>query len=347
MQTPLPPTGNRPPALVRCGLTPVLHGGFPGDDRAGLLRRVAQIADEGGFDILWVEDHTRLPAEEIRASEGRPERDEPLEAWTTLAYLAALTRRVRLGTEVTPVTLRHPALLAKAVATLDVLSSGRVVFGAGTGWHKPEFVSLRIPFERRAERFDKACEALSVMQALWRGGRVDFQGRFYVLDGAYLAPPPVQAGGPPIWLGGFSDQLLSAVVRFGAGWILGTNPDPAFVAERWARLRALCQQAGRDPAEIRVCVPLMAHLSRDRDRARASLEAYIARGDFARWLGSFFGENARRFGLWGTPDDALDRLKPYLAIGVRDFIFDLRPASFAIETAELLAEQVVPRVMTA
>jgi probable F420-dependent oxidoreductase len=262
-QTHLPPTGVRPPAPVRCGLTPVLHGGFPGDDRAGLLRQVARIADEGGFDILWVEDHTRLPAEEIRASEGLPERDEPLEAWTTLAFLAASTRRIRLGTEVTPVTLRHPALLAKAVATLDVLSGGRVVFGAGTGWHKPEFTSLGIPFERRAERFDKACEALSVMQALWRGGRVDFQGRFYVLEGAYLAPPPVQPGGPPIWLGGFSDQLLSAVVRFGAGWILGTNPDPAFVAERWARLRDLCQEAGRDPAEIRVCVPLMAHLSRD------------------------------------------------------------------------------------
>lgn len=340
-------THQRQSVPVRCGLTPVLHGGFPGDDRAGLLRRVAQIADEGGFDVLWVEDHTRLPAEEIRASEGLPERDEPLEAWTTLAYLAGLTRRVRLGTEVTPVTLRHPALLAKAVATLDVLSGGRVVFGAGTGWHKPEFVSLGIPFERREERFAKTCEALRVMQALWRGGRVDFQGRFYTLEGAYLAPPPVQPGGPPIWLGGFSDQLLAAVVRFGAGWILGTNPDPAFVAERWARLRTLCHEAGRDPAEIRVCVPLMAHLSSDRERARATLEGYIARGDFARWLGSFFGDNARRFGVWGTPDDALQRLQPYLAIGVRDFIFDLRPASIAIQTAELLAWQVLPRLRDA
>ena len=332
------------PDGVRCGLSPVLHGGFPGDDRAGLLRRLAVVADEGGFETFWVEDHTRLPAEEIRASEGQPERDEPLEAWTTLSLIAGITRRVRLGTEVTPVTLRHPSLLAKTVATLDVLSNGRAVLGAGTGWHKPEFLSQGIPFERRDERYAKACEAIEVMQALWRKPRVDFAGRFYRLADAYLAPKPVQPGGPPVWFGGFSDQILGATIRFGQGWINGTNPAPEFVAARWARLRELAVEAGRDPAEIRVAVPLMAHLSADRDRARSTLEGYIARGDFGRWLGDFFGENARRYGLWRTPDDALARLRPYLAIGVRDFIFDLRPPGIALETAELLAAEVVPRL---
>src|SRR6187401_2602133 len=79
---------------IRCGLTPVLHGKFPGDDRAGLLRILATIADQSGFDTFWVEDHTRLPAEEIRASEGEPGHDEPLEAWTNLAMLAGITQRV-------------------------------------------------------------------------------------------------------------------------------------------------------------------------------------------------------------------------------------------------------------
>src|SRR5215213_3164217 len=180
---------------IRCGITPVLHGGFPDDDRAGLLRRIATVADQGGFDVLWVEDHSRLPAEEIHASEGEPDRDESLEAWTTLAYLAAVTSRVRLGTEVTPVTLRHPSHLAKSVATLDVLTGGRVVFGAGTGWYKPEYRSHSVPFERRDERFAKSCEAIDVMQALWRQPRVDYDGRFYRLTGGYLAPKPVQPGG--------------------------------------------------------------------------------------------------------------------------------------------------------
>ena len=332
---------------VRCGLSPVLHGGFPGDDRAALLRRLAAIADEGGFDVLWVEDHTRLPAEEIRASEGQPDRDEPLEAWTTLALLAGVTTRVKLGTEVSPVTLRHPGLLAKTVATLDVLSGGRVIFGAGTGWYRTEFLSQGISFERRDERYAKSCEAIEVIQALWRRPRVTYAGRHYTLRDACLAPKPAQAGGPPIWFGGFSDQILAAVVRYGHGWINGTNPAPEFVAERWARLRALAGAAGRDPAQIRVAIPLMAHLSADRERARASLEGYVDRGDFGRWLGDFFGDNARRFGLWGTPDDAVERLRPYLALGVRDFIFDLRPPAIAAETAELLAERVLPRLANA
>lgn len=230
------------------------------------------------------------------------------------------------------------------MATLDVLSGGRVVFGAGTGWHKPEYLSHDIPFERRDERYAKSCEAIEVMRALWREPSVDYDGRFYRLSGAYLAPKPTQPSGPPIWFGGFSDQILAATVRYGRGWINGTNPDPAFVAERWARLRELATGAGRDPAAIRVCVPLMAHLSTDRERARASIEGYIARGDFGKWLGDFFGENARRFALWGTPDDALSRLKPYLDLGVRDFIFDLRPPAVARESAELLAGQVLPRL---
>ena len=187
-------------------------------------------------------------------------------------------------------------------------------------------------------------EAIEVMQALWREPRVTYEGRFYHLSDAYLAPKPVQPGGPPVWFGGFSDQILAATVRYGHGWINGTNPDPDFVLARWALLREFAAEAGRDPAEIRVCVPLMAHLGTDRERARASIEGYITRGDFETWLGSFFGENARRFGLWGAPEDALPRLKPYLDIGVRDFIFDLRPPGIARESAELLAAHVLPRL---
>jgi probable F420-dependent oxidoreductase len=322
----------------------VLHGGFPGGDRASLLSRLADIAEDAGFDTIWVEDHTRLPAEEISASEGIPSVDEPLDAWTTLAWLAARTMRVRLGTEVTPVTLRHPALLAKTIATLDVLSGGRVTLGAGTGWNRSEFTSLGMPFERRAERFAKSREAIEVMQALWTAKPVDYAGTYYQLDQALVAPPPVQPGGPPVWFGGFSDLLLDAVVRYGKGWILGTNPEPAFVAERWAVLRRMAEDIGRDPDEIRVVVPLMAHLSRNRERASASLDGYIERGDFGRWLGEFFGDNARRYGLWGTAEDAIERLRPYLAIGVRDFIFDLRPPAIAEETATLLAGEVLPRL---
>lgn len=329
-------------APIRCGLSPVLHGGFPGEDRPGLLRVLATVADQAGFDMFWVEDHTRLPAEEISASEGLPDVDEPLEAWTTLSYLAGITERVRLGTEVTPVTLRHPALLANSLATLDVLSGGRVVFGAGTGWHRKEFTSLGIPFEKKNERFAKSVEALEVMRALWTEPLASYDGTYYHLTDAVLAPKPVQAGGIPIWFGGFSDQLLDLVARFGDGWILGTNPDPEFIVARrdvlWQKLAA----AGRPRDSVRIAVPLMAHLSADGDRARATLDGYIERGNFGAWLGDFFGENARRFGLVGTATDARARLQPYLEIGARDFIFDLRPPGIALESAEILAAEIVP-----
>lgn len=327
---------------IRCGISPVLHGGFPDGDRPGLLRALAAVADQNGFDMFWVEDHTRLPAEEISASEGISDVDEPLDAWTTIAWLAGLTERVRFGTEVTPVTLRHPATLAMSLATLDVLSNGRVVFGAGTGWHKKEFTSLGIPFEKKDERFAKSTEALQVMQTLWSEPVANFDGTFYQLVEAVLAPKPVQSGGIPIWFGGFSDQLLDLVVRFGSGWILGTNPDPAFIVERREVLWQKLDAAGRPRASVRIAAPLMAHLSTDRERARATLDGYIERGNFGAWLGDFFGENARRFGLVGTAEDAKARLQPYIEIGIRDFIFDLRPPGVALETAEILAESIVP-----
>lgn len=327
---------------IRCGISPVLHGGFPNGDRPGLLRALAAVADQGGFDMFWVEDHTRLPAEEISASEGVSSVDEPLDAWTTLAWLAGQTQRVRFGTEVTPVTLRHPATLAMSLATLDVLSNGRVVLGAGTGWHKKEFTSLGIPFEKKDERYAKSIEALQVMHSLWTEPVANFDGMFYQLTDAVLAPKPAQPDGIPIWFGGFSDQLLDLVVRFGSGWILGTNPDPAFIVERREILWQKLDAAGRPRDAVRIAVPLMAHLSIDSTRAHATLDGYIERGNFGAWLGDFFGENARRFGLVGDAEDAKARLQPYLEIGARDFIFDLRPPGVALETAEILAESIVP-----
>jgi probable F420-dependent oxidoreductase len=327
---------------IRCGISPVLHGGFPNGDRPGLLRALATVADQGGFDMFWVEDHTRLPAEEISASEGVSGVDEPLDAWTTLSWLAGMTERVRLGTEVTPVTLRYPATLAMSLATLDVLSNGRVVFGAGTGWHRKEFTSLGIPFEKNDERYAKSVEAIEVMQALWTEPVASYDGTYYQLTDAVLAPKPVQPEGIPIWFGGFSDQLLDLVVRFGNGWILGTNPDPDFIVQRREVLWQKLDAAGRPRDSVRIAVPLMAHLSRDSDRACATLDGYIQRGNFGAWLGDFFGENARSFGLVGATLEARQRLQPYLDIGIRDFVFDLRPPSVALESAEILAESIVP-----
>lgn len=140
---------------------------------------------------MWVEDHFRLPENEIVASEGTPMVDEPLEAWTTLAAIAVVTSRVRLGTEVTPMTIRHPGVLAKLAANVGILSKGRLIIGAGAGWNRTEFVSQGIEFEKREERFEKTREALEIVKLLWTSEGFDYSGRYYRLKDAYLAPKPV------------------------------------------------------------------------------------------------------------------------------------------------------------
>ncbi|NQV05685.1 LLM class flavin-dependent oxidoreductase [bacterium] len=330
---------NRAP---RMGIAPILHGGFPDDDRPGLLARIAGVADESGVHALWVEDHFRLDPGEITASGGVPGVDEPLEAWTTLAWIAGMTKRVRIGSEVTPLTLRHPTVLAKMAATLDVLSGGRVELGVGTGWYRHDFTTNGIPFEPITIRHAKACEALSVVRNLWTGEPVHHEGDHYRLSGAVVAPKPVQEGGPPVWFGGISERVQDAAARFDAGWIHATNASPEMVAEGIRSLGDKRGSLGLDPGGVRITVPLMAHLSSDGDRARASLEAYIAAAD--RPHGDFFGENARRYGMIGDADDALRRLQPYVDLGITDFIADLRPPGIAEESVEILVEQVLPRL---
>ena len=327
------------------GFHPLAYGKYPEDDPAATLREVAQIVDEGGFDHLWLADHIRLASNMVEAAEGETKIDEPLEAWTTLTYLAGATTRVRLGSEVTPVTLRHPALFAKSLSTLDQLSGGRVTLGAGTGWFRKEFESLGLPFEKRDERFAKAAEALSIMQALWTQPSVDFEGKHYQLQDAVIAPKPKQAGGIPIWFGGFSDKLFNLLLRFGSGWILGTNASVDFVRERWERLREMAQERDVDVSRMPVVVPLFAYVSEDRQRAADALERYITLGNFDEWMGNFFGEEARKHALCGTPDDVLERLEPYLQLGVRGFIFKVRTQGIMKETAELLASKVVPKLL--
>src|SRR5581483_9843725 len=122
------------------------------------FRRLAEVADAGGVETLWVPDHLSLPEEDVRANGGRTRVDEPFDAWTVLAMLAAATRRVRVGTEVTPLPLRQPVLLAQTVATLDALSGGRAVLGLGAGWFRDEFEDAGVPFLPYRRRLEQTRE---------------------------------------------------------------------------------------------------------------------------------------------------------------------------------------------
>jgi F420-dependent oxidoreductase-like protein len=234
-------------ALTRFGLQiPSFTYGDHGGDDDGLFERVASIAvtaEEAGFDSVWVMDHLfQIP--------GIGQVDEPMfEAYTLLGALAARTRRARLGAMVTGVTYRNPALLAKEVTTLDVLSNGRAVLGIGAAWFEAEHQGLGFAFPPLAERFGRLEEALVICRAMFTEDAPSFDGRFYRIDGAINRPRPVQSGGPPILIGGGGERrTLRLVAEYADACNLFGDADT--MRHKLEVLARHCDDVGRDPSTI-------------------------------------------------------------------------------------------------
>jgi probable F420-dependent oxidoreductase len=240
----------------------------------GAVLDLARAAEDAGYDEIDMFDHVTM----AHPVDGRPAGPYPpnmplLEALVTLGAIAAVTRRVGLGTEVLVLPQRQPTLVAKQVATVDVLSGGRVRLGCGVGWQASEFESLGIPFTERGARMD---ECLQLLRLYWTEPSVTFHGRFYQVEAMAMDPKPVQPGGPPIWLGGGSDAALRRVGRLGDGWLAGGGERPETVRDKLAVIRQAAEQAGRDPAAIGLQVQLGD--PRDPDALAARAAAFRAAG---------------------------------------------------------------------
>ena len=212
------------------------------------VARIARVADEGGLDSIWTADHlfqipvTRLP------------RESPmLEAYAALAYIAGHTRSIHLGALVTCVAYRHPGMLLKAVTSLDVLSGGRVIFGAGAGWDVEEARALGIPFPPTAERFERLEELLQLAHQMWRGDESPFQGRHYQLARPLNSPNTLQRPHPPIMLGGSGERkTLRLVAEYADACNLFDLPGQfkVDIEHKLDVLRSHCDAVGRDYDEI-------------------------------------------------------------------------------------------------
>ena len=214
-----------------------------------LARRLADIAraaDDGGLYGVWVADHL-LQADPYGA---RPGETEMLEAYTTLGYLAACTERVKLGTLVTAVTFRPPALLVKAVTTLDVLSGGRALFGIGAGYEATEAAAMGLPLPPIGERFDRLEETLKIALQLWAGDATPIVGEHYRLDAPVHSPAPISR--PPILIGGTGERrTLPLVARYADACNVFDIPDGGATARhKLAVLENLCAEIGRPYAAI-------------------------------------------------------------------------------------------------
>jgi len=220
----------------------------PGADRWPQIRRLAQLAEQGGIDSLWLYDHLIFRGlEAIGADEGGIH-----EAWTLLAAIAAVTDRVQLGTIVLGTGFRPPALTAKMAQTLDEVADGRLILGLGTGWHEPEYSAFGYPFDHRAGRFE---EALEIIVPLTRGERVTFAGRWHQVEDAVLIPPPPRGtrleGRMPILIAAKGDRVLGLTAKWADAWNAAWFGVPD---ERWATRRAdllrVLGTEGRDPATM-------------------------------------------------------------------------------------------------
>lgn len=220
-------------------------------NRAGVLA-VARAAETAGFDSVWVADHLTHPMRTETTypygSGGVPwgPDDGFLEAFSTLAVVAGATERIGLGTSVMVMPMRHPLEVAKTMATIDVLSGGRLIVGAGAGWWEEEYRTLEQQFARRGDRFD---DQLRIIKTLWRTGRVAHEGEFYEFAEVASEPAPTRPGGPPILIGGMGARAIRRAGGLGDGWhAIGADAD--VLAAGHAQARRAAVEAGRDPATI-------------------------------------------------------------------------------------------------
>jgi probable F420-dependent oxidoreductase len=248
---------------------------------------VARAAEDLGFESLWVAEHMVVPSPQAPPSPMAPD-VHILDPMVSLTWAAAHTSRIRLGTGILLLPQRHPVQLAKEVASLDVLSKGRLEIGVGVGYLHQEFAAVGVPMERRGQRTD---EYLGAMRALWESDAPSFDGEFVSFDGVDTQPRPVQSP-LPIVMGGHSSPAYRRTAAFAQGWY-GFRRSPEQAAGDIESIATACEKAGRDVGEIDISVTpdrrldsevieqyeavgvhrLLPAVAGDRDRVLATLEA--------------------------------------------------------------------------
>ena len=242
---------------------------FPGVPREHLFDRVveqAKAAEEAGFDLVTVMDHFY----QIRGV--GPETEPMLEAYTTLSALAMQTSRVKLGTLVTGVTYRNPALLAKMVTTLDVISRGRAILGIGAAWNEDEHRGYGFEFPPIAQRMDRLGEALTIARLMFTQDRPSFEGRYYRIDRALNVPRPLQPGGPRILIGGTGERrTLRLLAEHGdiGHWFGGPLDE---LKRKKQIFEEHCAAVKRDPSEVLLTLGVVLILADSEKEAQAAIE---------------------------------------------------------------------------
>lgn len=269
-------------------------------------KAIAAAAEAAQLDGLFRSDHY--------SSVVGADRRGGYDAWTTIAALGVVTSRIRLGTLVSPVTFRHPALLAKAVVTADHVSGGRVELGIGAGWHQREHELWGFAFPPLRERMQRLEEQLALIEAMWTRDSVDFDGRHYRIEGLHALPRPLQRPRPPVIVGGSGGPRSIGLAATFADEYNTVSATPEECHRRRRALSEACRGRGRAPDTVRLSVMTTAIVGRDAAEVsdRASSAAAVLSIDDPSTL---IGREAER-GVVGTIDAAATRLQEYRDAGV-------------------------------
>ncbi|HUY05764.1 MAG TPA: LLM class F420-dependent oxidoreductase [Acidimicrobiales bacterium] len=273
------------------------------------VAEIAGVAERAGFDSLWVMDHFyQIP---IMA----PETEPMFEAYTLLGGIAARTENISLGTLVTGVTYRNPALLAKQVTTLDVISAGRAILGIGAAWHDVEHRGYGFDFPSVKERMDRLEESVQICRLMFTEDRPSFTGRYYTIDEARNIPRPVQKTGIPILIGGSGEtRTLALVAKYADACNLFGNRET--IRHKIGVLEDHCETIGRDPTEIaktRLGGLVIASTNAEAEQ-KAQRLAKVRNMDEDR---------LRAYATIGDPDAVCEQISGYLDAGLTGMIFNM------------------------
>jgi probable F420-dependent oxidoreductase len=287
------------------------------EDVLSLSRRI----EAGGFDSIWVGDHISFYV-------------PILESLTLLSFVAAATEKVRLGTGVYLLPLRHPTTTAKVTSTLDLLSGGRLLLGVGVGGEfPPEFEASGVPVSERGSR---ANEAIGILRKLWSEDGIVHQGRHFKFGPVSINPKPVQVGGPPILVGGRKAPAFRRAGRMADGYI-SHMCSPEMYAQNLDTIGRHAEQAGRRDVEFHTAAFLFTILDDNYDaaleRAASLLQMIYNRP---------FGEAAKKYCLLGKPEDCLQQMQAFASSGCRHFVFS--PLMDAGEFIDRCGREILPRL---
>src|SRR6185436_5396010 len=295
---------------------------------------IAGTCERLGFDALLTSDHylSVVNAEEPGSSD----------AWTLLGALAAGTERLRLGTMVSPVTFRLPAVLAKATTTVDRISGGRAQLGMGAGWWELEHRSHGIPFPPTSERFAMLEEQLEIVHGLWSEEVFSFEGRYYAVEECRFLPKPVQRPHPPIVLGGRGGPRLARLVARWADEFNRVGGTPDELRASIELVTDALDRQGRDRASVAMSFMTWVFVGRTDDEWRDRADRARRMDPTAGSLEEYLADISRDC-IVGTVEQAIDRMNEYAAAGVQRFVLN-HELFDDLEQIELLAEEIMPKV---